>query len=330
MAIPVVIITGFLGCGKTSFLRNLLPLCGEAKVRPALIINEVGTVDVDGECLADLHAEQVRLVGGCICCTLQSQLTGTVYDVLEREACDLIIIECSGLSNPMDVVAALSAPALLRQVAVSHIVCLMDSTRIAKVLKVAELARTQVSSADILILNKADKLTDDGRPAVEAELTGLWEQAETHWASYGDIGRENLMRILDEHAPAHCACGCGHDHDHHHDHGIGNGHSHSLPASFCTVAVPLPDAVGRPEIESVLGALPENVIRAKGFANVESEGWKVLHRVYDSTDIMTLSGPAPSIGAVLVCIGQHISYDEIMSAVSRCLVNAECGVRNAE
>ena len=73
MPIPVIIVTGFLGCGKTSFLRHLLPRCGVAGLRPALIINEVGDVDVDGELLADLQAEQARLVGGCVCCTLQSQ-----------------------------------------------------------------------------------------------------------------------------------------------------------------------------------------------------------------------------------------------------------------
>ncbi|HEY3416470.1 MAG TPA: GTP-binding protein, partial [Armatimonadota bacterium] len=178
MSVPVIIISGFLGCGKTSFLRHLLPLCGEAGLRPALIINEVGDVDVDGELLADLQAAQSLLVGGCVCCTLQAQLATTVQDVLDRQAGDLIIIECSGLSNPLDVVGVLSTPMLLSRVAVSHVICLLDARRGPILLKAAELARAQVATADVLIFNKADTIAEAERPGVEATVAALAPAAE--------------------------------------------------------------------------------------------------------------------------------------------------------
>ncbi|MCE5198166.1 GTP-binding protein [bacterium] len=314
MSVPVLIVTGFLGCGKTSFLRHLLPLCGEAGKRPALIINEVGDVDVDGELLADLHAEQVRLVGGCVCCTLQSQLSGTIWDILEKELYDLIIIECSGLSNPMDVVGALSSPALVREIAVSHIICLLDSGRCEKILQIADVAKAQVSAADVVVFNKADTVPLENRESAEQSARELMEHANTYWTTYGNIGTDNLHKLITDDAPTHCACGCNHDHHHAH-----HNHSHSLPASFCTVALQLPEKVDEIALHTMMAALPTNVIRAKGFANVDTGGWQILHKVYDDIAITPLKGPDPSSGAVLICIGQHLSSEDINTAVSNAL-----------
>ena len=312
MPVPVIIITGFLGSGKTSLLRRLLPLCGEAGVRPALVINEVGKVDVDGELLADLHAEQVRLVGGCVCCTLQAQLTETIHDVLARQMGDLVLIECSGLSNPLDVLGALSVPALLREVAVSHIVCLLDAPRADKVLQVAEVAKAQIAAADLIVLNKADLLPEDGRHAVEALTSRLAPRAELAWTSFGDLGRERLLQLLTDPAPVRPAVPPGH----HHDHGE---HAHSLPASFCTAAFALPTGVSSAAMARLLAALPDSVIRAKGFAHLAGEGWHVLHRVYDTVDIIPLPGDPPRAGALLVCIGQHLQPKGLAALIEEML-----------
>jgi len=69
-------------------------------------------------------------------------------------------------------------------------------------------------------------------------------------------------------------------------------------------------------LENVLDSLPENVIRAKGFALVDGEGWHILHRVYDSSTIMPLNGPAPNAGSILICIGQHLSADSISKVIT--------------
>lgn len=299
MSIPVIIVTGFLGCGKTSFLRHLIPLCKETGQRPALIVNEVGDVDVDGELLADLHTEQVKLVGGCVCCTLQAQLSETVWDILERDACDVIVIECSGLSNPVDVVSILASPALVQRIAVSHVVCLLNSPKWEILMKAAEVAKRQVEMANVLVLNKADMVEDGRRASIELAAESASPSSTKHWSEYGDIGREHLLKILNEPAPTRCACGCDHDHDHHH-------HSHELPASFCTHAIPLTQPITRQSLENLLTSLPENVIRAKGFANVEGEGWQVIQKSYDSVSIYPL-GSEPSVGGVLVCIGQGLA-----------------------
>ena len=227
--------------------------------------------------------------------------------------CDVIIIECSGLSNPLDVLSALSAPALLREIAVSHLVCLLDSPRIEKVLKVVELARVQAASADVLILNKLDRLDPTHREATHAFIDGVNVPATRHWASYGDIGEAALDALLAPLPPARCRSGEQYDHAHDHQH----AHAHALPSSFCTAAFPLPDMVARPALEALLHTLPAQVIRAKGFALLAEEGWHTFHRVYDAADITPLFGTVPSIGAVLVCIGQHLEADSLRTMVEQ-------------
>ena len=303
MSIPVLIVTGFLGAGKTSFLRHLLPLCGEAGLRPALIINEVGTVDVDGQLLADLHAEQARLVGGCVCCTLQAQLAETVDDLLARQAGDLIIIECSGVSNPLDIISLLATPAQLTRVAVAHVICLLDASRLEKMLPAVALARTQATSADVLILNKTDRLDIEKMAAIQALAGSVNPHAQQYCTAYGDPGREALLGLLHGQAGRDW-CVCGHSHTDHHDHH--DHHHHDLPASFCTVALPLPHPLSHLSLETMLRALPENVIRAKGFVFLERDGWHVLHKVYDTIDSYPHPGPAPSMGGILICIGEHL------------------------
>ena len=311
-AIPVIIVTGFLGSGKTSLLRHLLPQCRAAGVRPALIVNEVGNSDVDGELLAGLHAEQVKLVGGCICCTLQTQLADTLDDVLARNAGDLIIIECSGLSNPVDVLTALSLPFLLPRVAVSHVVCLLDAPRAEKVLQVAELAKAQLAAADLVVLNKEDRLPPADRAAVAALVADHAPHAAQAWASFGALERALLLQLLTDPAPVRPSPTPPSPHHHH------GAHAHALPASFCTAAFALPEALERGAITQLLHALPAHVIRAKGFAHLAGEGWHAMHRVFDTVDIMPIETP-PRSGGLLVCIGQHMQPQALAALIAETL-----------
>ena len=309
MTIPVIILTGFLGAGKTSLMRHLLQLCGETGLRPALVINEVGDVDVDGQLLADLHSEQIRLVGGCVCCTLQSQLAATMDTLVENNAGDIILIECSGMSNPLDVVSVLSMPGLIKKIAVSRVICLVDVMRAAKIFTNVELARTQATMANTLVMNKIDLLNENDLHKLADYLHILNPSAELHRAINGDPGREVLREWLTTPAPVQEVNYCTEEGcDHHH-------HSHALPASFCTVALPLPAPLPRAIIANILQSLPPSVIRVKGFALLADEGWQVLHRVYDSVDIYPYRNSAPTTGAILICIGQQLVIAEIKAII---------------
>ncbi|MFQ3548204.1 MAG: GTP-binding protein [Armatimonadota bacterium] len=319
--VPVIIVTGFLGCGKTSFIRKLLPECGVLGIKPTLIINEVGDTDIDGESVSDLYSEQVRLVGGCICCNLQSQLRETIYDLLEKDDTEIIIIECSGLSNPIDVLEALSAPAMISKLGVTHIISVVDAKRVHKILKTAELAESQIKTADVLVLNKIDQVQDDELIEIKKLLKDKNPNADFYDVCFGEIGSENIKKLLTDKVKMKCTCSshnCSHDHSHNHhneDEHNHHYHQHCLPESFCTSAFDLPDEISMDTLMTVLKFLPENVIRAKGFAYINDDGWYVMQKVFDYLEVLKHNGKEPSVGAVLICIGQNLDSNEISKVI---------------
>jgi G3E family GTPase len=244
-------------------------------------------------------------------------LAEALYAIVDEQTYDLIILECSGLSNPLDVISVLSAPALVSKLGVSHCLCVVDAAHAEKMLQAAELAKAQVATADILLINKEDRLEPHKRETVSALLRTHAPRATVHWTTFGDLDEETCRALLTDPAPTHQVCACGHHHHAHEDHH--QAHTHTLPASFYTVAVPLPELPNRACAESLLRALPAPVIRAKGFIHLTDGGWHVLHRVYDTIDVIPYAA-APSTGSLLICIGQHLEAETICTVVTEIYV----------
>ncbi len=196
--IPATVITGFLGAGKTTMIRNLLTNAGGRRI--ALIINEFGDLGVDGEVLKGCGAEActeddiIELTNGCICCTVADDFIPTMTKLLEREnRPDHIIIETSGLALPQPLVAAFNWPDIRTQVTVDGVVTVVDSAAVAagrfaddhdKVdaaraeddnldheSPIEELFEDQLTAADLIVLNKTDLIDADGVAAVRAEVS---------------------------------------------------------------------------------------------------------------------------------------------------------------
>lgn len=134
--IPATVITGFLGAGKTTMIRNLLTNAGGKKI--ALIINEFGDLGVDGDVLKGCGAENcteddiIELTNGCICCTVADDFIPTMTKLLEREQRpDHIVIETSGLALPQPLVAAFNWPDIRTQVTVDGVITVVDSAAVA-------------------------------------------------------------------------------------------------------------------------------------------------------------------------------------------------------
>ncbi len=134
--IPATVITGFLGAGKTTMIRNLLSNTGGKKI--ALIINEFGDLGVDGDVLKGCGAENcteddiIELTNGCICCTVADDFIPTMTKLLEREQRpDHIVIETSGLALPQPLVAAFNWPDIRSEVTVDGVITVVDSAAVA-------------------------------------------------------------------------------------------------------------------------------------------------------------------------------------------------------
>jgi G3E family GTPase len=159
-AVPLTVLTGFLGSGKTTILRHAL--ADPAMAGTAVIVNEFGEVGLDHELVASAAEDLVALSTGCLCCAVRGDLTLTIGDLLARRAAGEIsfgrfVIETSGMADPAPIVQALALdPALQGQVRLARIVTTVDAvtgyTSLAEHLE----AQKQVAFADTLVLTKGD------------------------------------------------------------------------------------------------------------------------------------------------------------------------------
>lgn len=219
--IPTTVITGFLGAGKTTLIRNILQNANGKRI--ALIINEFGDLGVDGDVLKGCGIETcteddvIELTNGCICCTVADDFIPTITSLLEREnKPDHIVIETSGLALPQPLVNAFNWPQIREQVTVDGVVTVVDSRAVADgqfasdVGKVnaqraaddaldhesplEELFQDQITCADMIVLNKADLLDESTLTRVKTEIEDkIKREVKVIHASHGSVPVEVLL-----------------------------------------------------------------------------------------------------------------------------------------
>ena len=245
--IPATVITGFLGAGKTSIIRNLLTKADGRRI--ALIINEFGDVGVDGEILRGCGIENcedesiIELANGCICCTVADDFVPTMEALLGRdEPPDQIVIETSGLAMPKPLVKAFNWPDIRTRVTVDAVVTVVDGPAVADGLfasdpvqvqaqreadealdhesPLEELFEEQLGCADMVVINKSDLLDEATLGEVSATVSAqLRPSVKMVTAAHGDLDPRVLLGMqaaaeddLDA-RPSHHEDADDHDHD---------------------------------------------------------------------------------------------------------------------
>ena len=250
------IISGFLGAGKTTFIKKLLEeaISGEQVV---LIENEFGEIGIDGGFLKDSGIEIREMNSGCICCSLVGDFGKSLAEVLTKYKPDRVIIEPSGVGKLSDVMKAVRDVAAEIEVTLNSAVTIVDVAKCRMYMKnFGEFFNNQIENAGTVVLSRTDiTAMDKVNQAVElireknpkavivttpcgqlsgAQLLEIIEKPDTM--------AEDLMKEVEEHRHHHHDgdhkaenCGCGHDHEHHHHHdhdheaeecGCGHDHEH--------------------------------------------------------------------------------------------------------
>jgi cobalamin biosynthesis protein CobW len=165
--IPVLVVSGFLGAGKTSLVRHLLDDARRRGIRAAVISNELGELGIDAELLAAGRPQDyVEIAGGCVCCKLSDELVATLQTLRERARPDRIVIETSGAALPYDTQLHLWRDPVRAWVADDVAIVVVSAEQLAARRDLGDTFAQQVSSADLLLLNQIDRVR-------EAELPGL-------------------------------------------------------------------------------------------------------------------------------------------------------------
>jgi cobalamin biosynthesis protein CobW len=292
--LPVTVVTGFLGAGKSTLLRQLLLSSG---LRLAVLVNEFGEVGIDGDLIrscrvcpddasTDGPAPVVELANGCLCCTVQDEFLPTMQQLLERaDQLDGIVVETSGLALPVPLVQAFQWPAIRTRTRVSGVVTVVDGEALSlgsvvgdpAALEAQRLAdpslghlsdleglfHDQLDAADLVLLSRADRLTDGQLQTLQGELTAMVRPGVSVVPMVrGQVPAALLLGLERQHEALH-----GHDsgHDHEHDHHHHHDHSH---VAMQSAVICWDGPLDRSRLEPVLQRLiaQHQLLRLKGKA----------------------------------------------------------------
>jgi G3E family GTPase len=198
--IPVSIVTGFLGSGKTTLINRLLKRPDMNRV--AVIINELGEQSIDHD-LVEVSSEQMMLLNnGCLCCVLRGDLQETLRDMfVKRRTGEIIdfervVIETTGLADPAPVMHTLMTDTMLQaQYRLDCVVTLVDAINGAGQLDTMQEAVKQAALADRIVITKSDLADEDKIAALEARLRDLNPQAPMKRAVNGEIDLPFLINV---------------------------------------------------------------------------------------------------------------------------------------
>ncbi len=255
--LPLLLLTGFLGSGKTTTLGHWLSHTDASLKRTAVIINDFGSVNVDAALLARRQLELRSITGGCVCCQSFEDLVSQIAALADNPDFDLVWIETSGLADPEEVLDHLSAPELQDRTVIRRMILVVDGTDFPCSWRGRAVQEEQVRYADLILLNKTDRLDDSARQRVEINLRQVNPSAKIVTTRHGEVAPDLLseagtsMAASRVHAHSHD----DHEHEHHHD-GHEHHHDEDLPHAASTLFLPLTAPVERTAFQRFLGSLP--------------------------------------------------------------------------
>ncbi len=194
-AIPMTILTGFLGAGKTTVLNRLLsaPHC----LKIAVLVNDFGAINIDSQLVVGVENNDiVNLANGCICCTIREDLLTTTLELLKREdRPEYIIVEASGVSDPVSVALTFRLPALRSLISLDSIVAVVDAERIHEQREQVVQVVDQIAAADIVVINKIDLVDGAQQQRVIAWIQAIVPRARILTAEYGLVPIDLLLGV---------------------------------------------------------------------------------------------------------------------------------------
>lgn len=325
----VDIISGFLGAGKTTFIKKLIDqvFTGEKLV---LIENEFGEIGIDGGFLKDAGIEITEMNSGCICCTLVGDFSKALQKVLAEYQPDRVIIEPSGVGKLSDIVRAIEDVKKDAEIEIDGRITVVDGKKAKLYLKnFGEFFEDQVKHASTIVVSRTQMMTDEkveecihmlrDENADAAIISTPWEQlskdAIWHALEHG-AEIEGLLEEEHDHHHDHEEC-C--EHDHHHDHEgccehDHHHHHHHADEVFTSWGKETAHKYTEEELNFLVKALSETdsygtILRSKGIVPMTDGTWKQFDLVPEEYEVR--DGQADYTGRVCV-IGTNLKEDELL------------------
>jgi len=297
--IPVTLIGGYLGAGKTTLVNHLLRNAGGRRL--AVLVNEFGELPIDADLITARDGNLISISGGCICCSFGSDLLAALMQIRERrEAIDHLLIETSGVALPESIVQSLS---LLPDLGLDGVIVMADAETIeqrARDRYMGDTVRAQLAHADIIVLNKVDLVSPERLEAVSRWLVETEPRARVVPSQNAGIP---LEIVVGQHAPRQPDTRL-------------TPRSGRHTADYQALHFEI-DAPRDPErLAAALAATDSGLLRAKGFVRRFDGTFAALHIVGRRAQVEPAPGWIEGPGR-LVCIGlaDRIDRSAILAAI---------------
>jgi len=308
----LIILTGFLGSGKTSFLQHFIEYQVQLNRFVAVIQNEIGEIGLDGK-LLDHDYAVTEIDEGCICCTLVGNLKNAIHQILSSFHPDYIVLETTGLANPYNLLDEISEVDEL--VRFDSITTVVDGLNIEQSLDTYDVALDQVKSADILLVNKKDLLTENQLQKLSQKLKEINSAAPILSTQHGDINPaliygvdprdEAVVNQNKEFQKEADQIHCSHESD-----------------GFSSYRISFTDSLDRKPFIHAIQTLPRTVFRIKGVVEfTDAEKPLLFQYVGGRFEFSEFNNPKIS-DRFLILIGQNIQKGAELFDWSRLFMRA--------
>lgn len=301
--LPVTVVTGFLGSGKTTLVNHILS--NRAGVKAAVLVNELGEIGIDNDLLVAADGGMIELANGCICCSTNSDFVDGIVRILSRpETVDHILVETTGIADPLPVAQTFLRPEFRDSLRLDAVVAVADAEHLSLDSFDSTAARQQLRHADVILVNKCDRVGEQPLDGVEARIRAVNPEAR-------------MLRTVRSAAPLpmildvelfEAACS---DRNHHHD-------SHLADDGFVSLSFESDRPFSVARLQAFLDERPPGLFRGKGFLHLAETGERyVFHLVGER---FTLEKDQRPVGRNrLVLIGRQLDLVGLRTRLSHCL-----------
>lgn len=319
---PIYILSGFLGSGKTTLLARLLSYWKDQGLKPAVIMNEIGEVNLDGLVVGS-DVPMAEMLDGCICCSIRADLSMELYELVQKERPDLVIIEATGAANPMEIFDAVSEASLYLKLDIEPMITVVDAAYLSELYvsqqgKTYRLMMEQIRCGSSLVMNKLDRLDSERQKEIKELLIKLNPYAVIYETvrcdvsldellARGPANRELVAPVVQEHSS------CEDEHHEHDEHCGHQGHTHHSHNHVTVFTYYFKGPVDSIRFEQFMKDLPREVYRAKGILHFSDTASRFLFQyAYRETDYLKIT-PQGQVPDVAVFIGEHFEQESLQA-----------------